>query len=86
VGEKKAGGVVIEITLVHAHRQIDLLVPAAVRFDRLRQLIRDAFAAKGTVLPDGFSFTLDDKALAVSGHDFISSFGIGNGDRLQIVT
>lgn len=76
----------IEITLVHAHRQIDLLVPAAVRFDRLRQLIRDAFAAKGTVLPDGFSFALDDKALAVSGHDFISSFGIGNGDRLQIVT
>ena len=76
----------IEITLVHAHRQIDLLVPAAVRFDRLRQLIQDAFAAKGTVLPDGFSFALDDKALAVSGYDFITSFGIGNGDRLQIVT
>ncbi|PWJ57806.1 hypothetical protein B0H03_1299, partial [Rathayibacter iranicus NCPPB 2253 = VKM Ac-1602] len=26
----------------------------------------------------------DDKALAVSGYDVISSFGIGNGDRLQI--
>jgi len=76
----------IEITLVYAQRQIDLLVPAAVRFDRLRQLIRDAFAAKGTSLPDDFSFAFDDKALAVSGHDFISSFGIGNGDRLQIVT
>ena len=76
----------IEITLVHAHRQIDLLVPGAVRFDRLRQLVREAFAAKGMVLPDEFSFAFDDKALAVSGHDFISSFGIGNGDRLQIVT
>ena len=42
----------IEITLAYAQRQIDLLVPAAVRFDRLRQLIRDAFAAKGTVLPE----------------------------------
>jgi uncharacterized ubiquitin-like protein YukD len=77
---------VIEITLVYAHRQIDLRVPGAVRFERLRQLIRDAFAAKGMVLPDDFSFLLEDKALAVSGYDFISSFGIGNGDRLQIVT
>ncbi|GAA4143858.1 EsaB/YukD family protein [Leifsonia shinshuensis] len=76
----------IEITLVQGHRQIDLLVPRAVRFGRLRQLILEAFAAKGTALPDDFSFALDDKALAVSGYDYISSFGIGNGDRLQIVT
>ena len=76
----------IEITLVQGHRQIDLLVPRAVRFDRLRQLICEAFAAKGTALPDDFAFVLDDKALAVSGSDYISSFGIGNGDRLQIVT
>ncbi|KQR53957.1 hypothetical protein ASF88_03710 [Leifsonia sp. Leaf336] len=76
----------IEITLVYTQRQIDLLVPGAIRFHRLRQLIREAFAAKGMVLPDDFSFVLEDKALAVSGYDFISSFGIGNGDRLQIVT
>ncbi len=76
----------IEITLVYAQRQIDLLVPGAVRFHRLRQLIRDAFAAKGMALPDDFLFVLEDKALAVSAYDFISSFGIGNGDRLQIVT
>lgn len=76
----------IEITLVQGHRQIDLRVPRAVRFDRLRQLIREGFAAHGTELPADFSFALDDKALAVSGYDYISSFGIGNGDRLQIVT
>jgi hypothetical protein len=77
---------VIEITLVHEHRQIDLLVPDAIRFERLRQLIGDAFAAKGMVLPEGFSLVLEDKPFAVSRYDFISSFGIGNGDRLQIVT
>lgn len=76
----------IEITIVQGNRQIDLLVPRAVRFDRLKQLIREAFAAMGAALPDDFSFALDDKALAVSGYDYISSFGIGNGDRLQIVT
>lgn len=74
----------IEITLVYMNRHIDLLVPGAVTFDRLTQLVRDGFAAKGTVLPEGFSLVLDDKALAVSGYDVISSFGIGNGDRLQI--
>lgn len=76
----------IEITLVYAHRQIDLLIPGGISFHRLRQLIRDAFAAKGMALPDDFCLVLEEKALAVSGHDFISSFGIGNGDRLQIVT
>ncbi|MEV8213081.1 EsaB/YukD family protein [Leifsonia sp. NPDC077715] len=74
----------IEITLVFHGRQIDLLVPGGVTFDRLRQLIHDAFAEKGTVLPGGFSLVLDDKYLAVSGHDVIAAFGIANGDRLRI--
>jgi uncharacterized ubiquitin-like protein YukD len=77
---------VIEITLVFLGKQIDLLVPGEVTFDRLRRLIGEAFAAKGMVLPDGFSLALDGKALAVSGYDFIASFGVSNGDRLQIMT
>jgi hypothetical protein len=76
----------IEITLVHMSKQVDLLVPGAVTFDRLTQLVREGFAAKGTALPEGFSLVLDDKALAVSGYDVVSSFGIGNGDRLHIKT
>lgn len=76
----------IEITLIFRGKQIDLLVPGEVTFDRLRRLIRDAFAAKGMVLPDGFSLTLDDKALVVSGNDLVASFGVANGDRLQIIT
>lgn len=74
----------IEITLIHMGRHIDLLVPGAVTFDRLTELIREGFAAKGTTLPDRFSLVLEDKALVVSGNDVISSFGIGNGDRLRI--
>lgn len=76
----------IEVTLEHAGKQVDLSVPGEVTFDRLTQLIRDGCAARGMALPEGFSLALDDKALAVSGYDVISSFGIGNGDRLQIQT
>lgn len=76
----------IEVTLDHDGKQIDLVVPDAVTFERLTQLILAGFAAKGTVLPEGFSFAIDDKALAVSGFDVLSSFGIGHGDRLYIQT
>lgn len=76
----------IEITLVHEHRQIDLLIPGAIRFERLRQLIGHAFAARGLVLPDDFTLALEDKSFAASRYDLISAFGIGNGDRLKIVT
>ncbi|MDR6865513.1 putative ubiquitin-like protein YukD [Microbacterium resistens] len=75
----------IEITLEYIGKHIDLLVPGGITFDRLTQLIRDGFAAKGTMLPEGLSLLFKDKAFAVSGCDVISSFGIGNGDRLQIV-
>jgi uncharacterized ubiquitin-like protein YukD len=74
----------IEVTLEYAGKQLDLLVPDQVTFARLSQLIRDGFAAKGTTLPEGFVVAPADKALVVSGHDYLSSFGIGNGDRLQI--
>jgi uncharacterized ubiquitin-like protein YukD len=74
----------IEVTLEFAGKQLDLLVPSGVTFDRLSQLVRDGFAAKGTALPDVFAVAPADKALVVSGHDYLSSFGIGNGDRLQI--
>ncbi|MFT4189017.1 MAG: hypothetical protein QM621_10610 [Aeromicrobium sp.] len=75
----------IEVTLEHMGKHVDLVVPGEVTFDRLAELIRDGFAAKGTALPADFSLSLDDKALDVSGYDAVSSFGIGNGDRLRIV-
>ncbi|NQX13883.1 hypothetical protein HQQ80_19825 [Microbacteriaceae bacterium VKM Ac-2855] len=74
----------IKITLEYTGKRIDLLVPSKVTFDRLTQLIREGFAAKEIALLRGFSVKLNDKALAVSGYDLISSFGIGNGDRLHI--
>jgi uncharacterized ubiquitin-like protein YukD len=77
---------VIEITLVSLDKQIDLVVPHEVTFDRLRRLIGDAFAGRGTVLPDGFSLEVDGKALVVGAYDVVGSFGIGNGDRLHITT
>jgi len=77
---------VIEITLVLQGKQIDLVVPGEVTFDRLRGLIGAAFAEKGLVLPGDFSLALDDKALGLSGSDVIASFGVGNGDRLRIMT
>lgn len=76
----------IEVTLVFGQRQIDLLVPSQITFLRLTHLIQRAFAEKGVTLPDGMTLALADKALAVGGYDMISSFGVGNGDRLQILT
>ncbi|PPF10260.1 EsaB/YukD family protein [Rathayibacter rathayi] len=76
----------IEVTLEHAGKLIDLLVPSEVTVNRLTQLIREGCVARGLALPKGFSLALNDKAFAVSGYDVISSFGIGNGDRLQIGT
>jgi uncharacterized ubiquitin-like protein YukD len=76
----------IEITLTFVNKQIDLLVPGEVTFDRLQRLIGEAFAARGHALPEGFSLALEGKDLAVSRYDVIGSFGIGNGDRLQITT
>lgn len=76
----------IEITLIFQGKHIDLVVPGEITFDRLRRLIGAAFAEKGMLLPDDFSLALDDKALAVGGYDFIAAFGVGNGDRLQIMT
>lgn len=75
----------IEVTLEFTGKQIDLLVPSEVTFHQLTQLIRDGFAARGTILPEEFSFEFPDKAITVSGYDLVSSFGIGNGERLRIV-
>jgi uncharacterized ubiquitin-like protein YukD len=77
---------VIEITLTFRGKQIDLLVPGGVTFDRLTGLIGDAFADKGIRIPSGFSLALDDKALVVAGADLVSSVGVADGDRLQIMT
>lgn len=74
----------IEITLVFGDKYIDLRVPGRVTFERLRQLISEAFAAKGTILPTEFVLAQGDKELVVSGADLIASFGVGNGDRIHI--
>lgn len=76
----------IEITLVHLGKQVDLVVPDAVTFDRLTRLIGDALADKGVRLPDGFALALDGKALTVNGSDLVCAFGVGNGDRFHIMT
>lgn len=86
MGEAKAGEGVIEVTVELSGKQVDLVVPGEVTFDRLAALIRDGFALRGTALPERFTLMLRDKALAVSGYDTVSAFGIGNGDRLRIVS
>ncbi|SOE06117.1 hypothetical protein SAMN06295924_1423, partial [Rathayibacter rathayi NCPPB 2980 = VKM Ac-1601] len=45
----------IEVTLEHAGKLIDLLVPSEVTVNRLTQLIREGCAARGLALPKGFS-------------------------------
>lgn len=84
MGEKKTGEDMIEITLMLGDKYIDLRVPGQVTFERLQQLIAEAFAEKGTILPAGFVLEQSDKEFEVSGADLITSFGVGNGDRIHI--
>lgn len=76
----------IEMTLELEQKQIDLLLPKGIAFYRLKYLIREAFAEKGMILPEGFTLSLRDKAIDVGEYDLVSSFGIASGDRFQIVT
>ena len=77
----------IEITIIYLNKQLDLVVPGGVTFDRLTQLIGAALTEKGVILPrNGFALVLEGKALTASGSDLISSFGVGNGDRFNSIT
>ena len=85
----------IEITLTHSGKQIDLLIPGEVTFDRLGRLLREAFAGRGVALPKEFALALGDKALAVNLRGVVNGVtaadgggggGGAPGARLQIVT
>ena len=74
----------INITLIKDLKEIDMSIPTQVTFGRLKVLIQELFEEKGIVL-DKFDLVFIDKALDMEESDFLSDFGVANGDRIKIV-
>ncbi|EHK9412195.1 hypothetical protein KCT31_002640 [Enterococcus faecalis] len=75
----------INITLIKDLKEIDMSVPIQITFGRLKVLIQELFEENGIFL-DNFDLLFIDKALDMEESDFLSDFGVANGDRLKIVT
>lgn len=75
----------INITLIKDLKEIDISIPIQITFGRLKVLIQELFEENGTIL-DNFDLVFIDKALDMEENDFLSDFGVANGDRIKIVT
>ncbi|MBS7576412.1 MULTISPECIES: hypothetical protein [unclassified Enterococcus] len=74
----------IEITLVLKQKELDILIPSKITFGRLRDLVKEALIENGIKLPADFKLVIQDKTFKIGYFDFISDFGISNGDKLEI--
>ena len=80
-GEKN----VFEITLIMQNEEIDIVIPKKVTFGRLRQLLRSLFSEHGNALPENILLKIQGKTVRLQDSDWLSDFGIGNGERIEIV-
>ncbi|MDD3015378.1 MAG: hypothetical protein PHR41_02660 [Lactococcus chungangensis] len=75
----------LEITLVMQGIEVDMVVPKQVTFGRLRSLLRSVFLEHGNALPENIFLKIQDKTVRLKDSDWLSDFGIGNGDKIEIV-
>ena len=75
----------LEITLVMQGIQVHLIVPKNVTFGRLRSLLRELFLEHGNPLPENISLKIQDKTVDLKDSDWLRDFGVGNGDKIEIV-
>lgn len=80
-GEKN----VFEITLIMQNEEIDIVIPKKVTFGRLRSLLRSLFSEQGNALPENILLKIQGKTVRLQDSDWLSDFGIGNGERIEIV-
>ena len=74
-----------EITLVMQGIEVDMIVPKNVTFGRLRSLLRELFLEHGNPLPENISLKIQDKTVDLKDSDWLRDFGVGNGDKIEIV-
>lgn len=76
---------VFEITLIMQEEEIDIVIPKKVTFGRLRSLLRSLFSEHGNALPEDILLKIQGKTVRLQDSDWLSDFGIGNGERIEIV-
>ena len=76
---------VFEITLIMQEEEIDIVNPKKVTFGRLRSLLRSLFSEHGNALPENILLKIQGKTVRLQDSDWLSDFGIGNGERIEIV-
>ncbi|GAB2023514.1 hypothetical protein RyT2_25910 [Pseudolactococcus yaeyamensis] len=74
-----------EITLVMQNDEMDIVIPKKVPFGRLRSLLRALFWEHGNALPENILLKIQGKTVRLQDSDWLSDFGIGNGERIEIV-
>ena len=65
--------------------EVDMIVPKHVTFGRLRSLLRELFLEHGNPLPENISLKIQDKTVDLKDSDWLRDFGVGNGDKIEIV-
>lgn len=76
---------VFEITLVMQNDEMDIVIPKKVTFGRLRSLLRALFSEHGNALPENILLKIQGKTVRLQDSDWLSDFGIGNGEKIEIV-
>ncbi len=76
---------VFEITLIMQEEEIDIVIPKKVTFGRFRSLLRSLFSEHGNALPENILLKIQGKTVRLQDSDWLSDFGIGNGERIEIV-
>ncbi|GAX48457.1 EsaB/YukD family protein [Pseudolactococcus reticulitermitis] len=74
-----------EITLVMQNDEMDIVIPKKVTFGRLRSLLRSLFLEHGNALPENILLKIQGKTVRLQDSDWLSDFGIGNGEKIEIV-
>ena len=67
------------------NEEIDIVIPKKVTFGRLRSLLRSLFSEHGNALPENILLKIQGKTVRLQDSDWLSDFGIGNGERIEIV-
>lgn len=74
-----------EITLVMKNEEMDMVVPQKVTFGRLRSLLCALFSEHGNALPEKVFLKIQGKTVRLKDSDWLSDFGVGNGERIEIM-
>lgn len=76
---------VFEITVIMGGQEIDLAVPRKVTLDRLCGLLKSAFIEQGHPLPEEIILSIIGKTFKLTSLDILSDFGVGSGDKIEIL-